>query len=591
MVPRRKDSFRFGRLSVLTIVVFILAALLVFKLFTIQVLRGQTYAARASGQQKVYQEFYPKRGSIYVYREDYSLNNHLYPIAANESRFEVYVVPKNINDAKKFSQTLASSSILNLAIEALEAKVSKQDDPYESLAKDITEKQVAALQELKLETFARDQKEKVLDFLPQDIRIYPEANYYSHLAGFLGYLGNKRAGQYGLEGALEKTLSGRTGKLILESDILSGWLPNLRVDAFKASIAGSDIVLTIDNNIQHLACDALREGVIKFEADGGSIIFINAKTGAVLAMCGYPDFDPNNYSQVKNINIFINPAVNNTFEPGSIFKVITMSAGLDSGAVKPETTYEDTGAVKIDKHTIKNSDLLAHGKQTMVEVLEKSLNTGAIFVMRQMGAKTFKQYIENFGFGVPTGIELTPEPSGNISNLKKNGEIYNANISFGQGLTVTPIQMLTAFTAITNNGYLLKPYIIAKIIRPNGQVKETKPENGNQVLKLTTVTKIKAILTSVVRNGYSKKADVPGYYVAGKTGTAQMSKKGARGYSEQTTIHSFIGFAPVDNPLFIGIVKLDQPKAVGFAADSAAPIFGRIAKFILDYYQIPPDEE
>lgn len=577
MVNKGKPK-RFSRITVLAIVIFILALFLIIRLSFLQIVRGSLYTALASGQHTIYKNLHPTRGEIFVYRQDYPLNKNLYPIATNEERYEVYAVPKDIKNPKILSQ--AVSQILNLDEPALYAKFLKEDDPYEPVMHYVKEEQVVSLKALEYPG---------LGFAPEESRLYPEGYIYSHITGFLGIVDDQRVGQYGLEGAIEHILAGVPGEISLETDILGNWIP-VSKKSLKQAVNGSDLILTIDNSIQFFACSALKQGIEKYGAESGSIIVMDPKTGAVLALCVYPNFDPNNYSKVKNINIYKNQVTTGSYEPGSIYKAITMAAALDAGAVTPETTYEDKGEVKIDVYTIRNSDLKAHGVQTMLGVLEKSLNTGAIFAMRQLTPEIFRDYVIRFGFGEPTGIELSPESYGNISSLDKGHEIYAATASYGQGITVTPIQMLTSFTPIANQGMLIKPHIIAKIIKPEGQVTKTKPQAPVQVISPETAARISAMLVAVVNNGYSKKAGVPGYYVGGKTGTAQVPEKGKRGYSEDLTIHSFIGFAPVDNPRFIALVKFDYPKNIRFAADSAAPTFGKIAKFILNYYEVPPNE-
>jgi len=566
-----------SRITILAIVIFILAVFLILCLFRIQVLKGESYTVAASKQHKIYQNLSPIRGEVFVERKDYKSNNGLYPIIVNEEVYEVYANPTIIKEPRNLSQEIAK--ILELDEEKLYEKFQKENDTDELVMRSVSEEKVAQLQKIKYEG---------LGFRPEQNRFYPEANIYSHITGFLGYDEDKRVGQYGIEGGRENILAGESGQVAMEKDISGNWIPTSQ-KLLTEVVDGSDLVLTIDNSIQYFVCDALKKGIEKYGAPSGSITIMNPKTGAILAMCGYPDFDPNNYSKVDNINVYKNQTITESYEPGSIFKPITMAAAIDLRAVTPETTYEDTGEVKIDIYTLKNSDKKAHGQPNMIRVLDESLNTGAIFAMRQIGPNKFKDYVKKFGFGESTGIELGPEAIGNISSLEKSGEIYAATASYGQGITVTPIQMLAAFSAIANKGMLIKPYIIAKIINPNGEVTETKPQQVRQVISAETATTIRAMLVSVVKSGHANKAGVPGYYVAGKTGTAQVAKKG--GYSENLYIHSFVGFAPVDDPVFLALVKLDYPTAVNYAADSAAPIFGQIAKFILNYYQVPPDED
>ncbi|MBI5221449.1 MAG: penicillin-binding protein 2 [Candidatus Magasanikbacteria bacterium] len=295
---------------------------------------------------------------------------------------------------------------------------------------------------------------------------------------------------------------------------------------------------------------------------------------------------PDSYNEVEDINYFNNPAIFYPYEPGSVFKPITMAAALDKEKVTPSATYEDTGEVKIGPYKIRNFDKKAHGIKTMTEVLELSLNTGAMFAAEQVGKEDFVKYVKNFGFGQLTGITLDTEVSGNISSLDKKGDIYYLNASFGQGITATPLQLATAFSALANGGKLIKPYIVSEIVKPDGTLVKTWPEVIRQVISPKTSNLISGMLVSVVEKGYDKKAKVPGYYLAGKTGTAQIAAKG--GYSGEV-IHTFAGYGPVSNPRFVILLRLDKPQGVAFAADTLSPLFRQLANFLINYYQIPPD--
>jgi cell division protein FtsI (penicillin-binding protein 3)/stage V sporulation protein D (sporulation-specific penicillin-binding protein) len=317
---------------------------------------------------------------------------------------------------------------------------------------------------------------------------------------------------------------------------------------------------------------------------------MDPSTGAVLAMCNAPVFDANDYSNVEDIETYINSAVSDQYEPGSVFKPLAMAAALDMGAVTPSTTYEDTGEVKIDSYTIRNSDLKANGIQTMTNVLELSLNTGAIFSVQQIGNENFYKYVQKFGFGEKTGIELEGENNGNISSLATFRDIYAATASYGQGITVTPIQLISAYAAAVNGGKLMKPYVVEKIIKENGFEVKTEPEIVRQVISAETSRVLRAMLVSVVKKGHAARAQIQGYFVGGKTGTAQIAKTNGVGYDASRHNDTFIGFTPVDNPKFVVLTKINDPKDAAWAESTAVPLFGEIGKFLVDYYQIPPDE-
>ncbi len=355
---------------------------------------------------------------------------------------------------------------------------------------------------------------------------------------------------------------------------------------------GADFVLTINRTVQYEVEKILRETVEQHGADNGTIIAMEPKTGRILAMANYPTFDPNEYSKAEDMNVFLNPAVSLTYECGSVFKPVTMAAGIEEGKISPDTTYVDVGSVKEAGYTIKNSDEKTYGRETMTQVLENSINTGAIFVEKSIGNKTFADYVRSFGFGEKTGIELPAESAGNTENLKslkRNIQFYTA--AFGQGIAVTPLQLINAYSAIANGGKLMKPQIIAKIIHPDGQEEEIEPQEIRQVVSEDTARKVSLMLRSVVVNGHGKRANVPGYLVGGKTGTAQVAKSGEKGYEENVTIGSFAGYAPIDDPQFAVLVKIFNPKDVQWAESTAAPVFGRVMKFLLEYYKVKPTEE
>jgi len=432
-----------------------------------------------------------------------------------------------------------------------------------------------------------------LGFFIKPYRFYPEGNIGANMLGFVSYASEEQRGSYGLEGFFDQELYGKPGSLNVERDAL-GKIIISDSKQYNDAQDGSDLILTINRSIQFKACKKLNQAVRRHGADGGSVIVMEPKTGAVLAMCASPDYNPNNYRLAKDINIFNNPAIFSQYEPGSIYKAVTMAVGLDQAKVTPQTTYEDTGKVKIADYVIENSDRLAHGKVNMAAVLEQSLNTGAIFVMRQVGPSVFAKYVKDFGFGEKTGIELEGESKGDIKNLaqdKDNQELYAATASFGQGIAVTPLQMVLAFVAVANNGILMKPYIVKEIIKSDGTKITTQPQQIRRVISEKAATILGGMLVNVVENGHGKKAAVKGYYIGGKTGTAQVPRKVGRGYQPGAHIGSFAGFAPVDDPRFVMLVRIDNPRDVQWAESSAAPLFGEIAEFILNYYQVPKERQ
>jgi cell division protein FtsI/penicillin-binding protein 2 len=353
--------------------------------------------------------------------------------------------------------------------------------------------------------------------------------------------------------------------------------------------AGADVILTLNYNIQFMAEKLLKEAKENLDFESGQIIVGDPYTGKIIAMAEFPNFNPNEYTkEINNIEIFQNSCIQKLFEPGSVFKPITMAAGLDTQTITPQTKYYDDGFLKIGGYTIRNFGQRAWGERTMNEVLEKSINTGAVFVERQIGPQTFLKYIENFDFFEPTGIDLQGEVSSNNSNLKEGYEVNFATASFGQGIEITPIQLFKGISVIANGGKLIKPYVVEKIIKDGKEIKTLPSISNESVISPQTANQLTAMMVNVVEHGYGKEGRIPGYYIAGKTGTAEVPEGGD--YSLNRTIQTFVAFAPAFNPKFLILVKLDNPKA-STAEYSAAPIFKEMAKYIIDLWQIPPDYE
>lgn len=409
-------------------------------------------------------------------------------------------------------------------------------------------------------------------------RVYPEKDLASEVVGFWGFQNKNRIGQYGVEEYYEPWLSGQVGGI---KSFLN------KVGLASSAAPGSSLILTIDKNIQFFAESKLADLVKKWGASGGSVIIQNPKTGAILAMADYPDFDPNNYSK-HPFESFINSNIQSSFEPGSSFKAVTMAGALDSGAVKPETSYFDSGEVKVGASTVRNYDLKSNGYQTMTQVLEKSINTGAVFAMRQTGRDKFLEYAERFQFGKKTDVDLAGEISGDIKNLYTKREINFVTASFGQGVAVTPLQLINAYSAIASGGRLMRPFVVEKIIKPSGESIQIRPEVITEPISPETSKTLTAMLVSVIENGAIKKAKVAGYKIAGKTGTAQEAKKEG-GYSD-FFIHNLVGFGPVPDPRFTILLKLDRPQGIETAAVSLADTFGDIARFLISYYGIAPTQ-
>ncbi len=574
-IYRRKHNRKLDRVTLIKVLFFVLAGAIIARLFYLQIIKHAYYVSLANARHMAFEELKPERGKIFVLD-----NGKLDPVALNQKLYLFYGVPANISNA---TATVALiEKVLPVSAEKkwqIFLKLSKHNDPYEPIWHYVTQEQKERLEKLKIQGTG---------FRTETKRIYPQNNLFSDVLGFVGYKDNRRVGQYGIEEYFENELAGKMGELEIEKDP-QGRLISFGKNKGVPAKDGINLVLTLNPTIQFKVCSILEDWRKKMLAEDGTAVVIEPSTGRILAMCDKPDFDLNNYSQVKDMNIYFNKSVNEAYEPGSIFKVITMAAALDLGRVDPSTKYEDKGFVKFGPRIIRNAANKTYGVSTMTQVLEKSINTGAVFAVMKVGHKNFKKYVEKFGFGKKTGITLPFEDPGDISNLNRKGDIYIATASYGQGILATPLQMAMAYAAVANNGILMRPQIVLGKVGANGKIEANKPQEVRRVISSKTANILKAMLVSVVKNGHGKRANVKGYYVAGKTGTANIANPHGGGYYKDQTNHTFIGFAPVDKTKFVVLVKLSKPKNVRFSADSCAPAVGEIIKYLLQYYQIPPD--
>lgn len=605
----KNDPVKNGwRLRAIRLFFIAVAAIFVGRLYLLQVVRADFYQALSSDQHAFYQELIAERGNIII--RDWMDPETEYFWATNEYRGFLYAEPRKVEDPALVAESLAKILGYELPVveeiveeevavavaegeakaeeiepveltdyEVLLQRLSKADDPFEPIATDVNEETLDRIGALKFAGIHHTLK---------STRAYPETNLGGQVIGFLGTddQGN-RVGHYGLEGYFDDLLSGKNGFLDVNADAAGNWI-GLGSGALEPAQDGASLVLTIDRTIQHEACNQLKQGVEETQSDGGALVIIEPATGKILAMCSYPDFDPANYGQVDDVADYNNQAIFTAYEPGSVIKPLVMSKAIDLGVLTPTSSFEDLGEVRVDDFTIRNSDLKAHGWVTMTQVLEDSLNTGMVYVERQIGKEAVRSILENYGFGTLTGIELDTEVSGTIEALSNTSEIYFATASYGQGFTSTVLQLAGAYAAIANEGLLMKPYIIEEVRYPDGTVQARTPKALRQVITKKTATTVGAMMVSTLENGHGQKGRVSGYYIAGKTGTAQVAKANGRGYEQGVTKGTFAGFGPVEDPKFAMVVYLDHPRSSEWADATAAPVFGRVAAFILKYLEVPP---
>ncbi len=588
------------RINLYFLFILAAAAVISYNLFVLTYVRHHFYSRTAQAQSENVSNVLA-RGNIY-------LNEHL---AATNMKFPLaYIVPAEI-DAQKGDRGEKSdrdpakaeglsemqgqvsveisdliSSILEIDTDDVKNVIDSRSDKSRVLARRIDNKQVMAIKALGI---------KGLGITYETDRFYPGDSLAANVLGFLGYSGDKKSGQYGIEAFYDEELFGEkwdAGGYITDLNAINLISKLFKKSGNKETVQEengidrpADVVLSIDKNIQQVIENKLDILMEKWEAEGGTVIVQNPNTGEILAMADRPTFDPNNYSEYEPRN-FLNRGVQEIFEPGSSFKPITMAMGLDLGVVTPQMTFKDVGFREEAGYRIKNFSEKIFGNVTMSEVLEKSINTGAMHVQDMIGNDNFLDYAINFGFGQKTGIDLPGEVPGDVSNLYSGRKINFLTASFGQGIAVTPVQLINSYSAIANGGKLMRPYVVEKIIKENGEEEATKPEIVAIPISGKTATKLKSMLVSVVDNGFDK-ARIKGYDIAGKTGTAQIAD-GKGGYLENEYIHDFVGFAPAFDPKFVILIKMDRPKGITFAADSLSSTFRDITAYLLDYYNIPP---
>jgi cell division protein FtsI/penicillin-binding protein 2 len=550
-------------LSLIVIGVLLLARLVSFQ-FQIDM---AAYLSSASGSQSARDKF-PERGRIF------DRNGEL--LAANTTEYIIGASPIYITDKPKVAKLLAEAlgedekRILNLLAADDQAQyVRLTEQPVNT---DIAQR-VAGLQLLGI----------VIDAEPK--RIYPQNSLAAHVVGFVAWDGALRRGYVGVEGAYNDDLTGQS-RVTEQSQIPFEVNPN------DDPPPGHDIYLTIDRSIQYLAETELMDAINRYGATGGSILIMDPRNGEVLAMASYPTFDPNNYFEVKQERQR-NPAVSDTYEPGSVFKIVTAAIALQSGKVNEDSTYyEDKAYRDVGGVRIYDWDRGAHGSQNFVNVLVRSWNLGTTWLsVDVLGKDAFYKGLRDFGVGSPTGIDLEGEAAG---IMRMPGQIYwsdsdLASNSFGQALTVTPLQMLCFANAIANRGQMMQPHIRLKTMNGD-QATEAIPAAARTPITPDIAQRITNIMIKVVSEGEGEKARVPGYTIAGKTGTAQIAcATCAAGYDPELQEASFVGFLPADEPRVSVLIKLD--KVGNYASQTAAPAFAQLVNRLVVIMNIPTDAQ
>lgn len=560
--------------------------LLLARLFHWQILQGKVLSAQARGQYEYKSEIDAPRGSILAQDGSFLVTSGTaWTVAA--------AIPETSDDKKEIADKLAPFFVNKIPLSDEEKKdfehqVDEEEDRiYSLLTKDKVmwipiKSRISGETKKKIE----EMKIKGIHLTPEEIRAYPEASSAAQLLGFVGKDKNgNNQGYFGLEGYYDTALTGKPGFVSREADPYGA--PILLGESREVSaIRGVDLATNIDASVQLTLDKRLLEGIYKYGAKGGTAVIMNPKTGAIKGMASYPSYDPGKYWEFGD-TYFSNPVVSSTFEPGSIFKVLVMAAGLDAGVVRPDTQCDIcNGPYHVAEYSIETWNRQYTPNSTMTNVIVHSDNVGMVFVANRLGKEKLYNYIKNFGIGEPTGIDLQGEAVASLRDYKEWGPVENATASFGQGIAVTSIQMIRAVGAIANGGVMVKPQIVDTLVGTSW-AEDIKPDEGKRVISEKAASDVTQMMVEAAKNGESKWTYLKGFRVAGKTGTAQIALGG--GYDTEKTNASFVGFAPYDDPKFVMLVTLQEPQTSQWASETAAPLWYSIAKDLFLHFGIQPE--
>lgn len=564
------------RLRVLSILIVIIAVSLIGRLFILQVLQGSQFEDEASRQYLSSKSGPFRRGDIFFLEK----GGRLVTAATVRPYYYVSINPKLMESVPQAYKIL--SEIIFLDKEKFEGDASNKDDTYSVIAKDIPEDAAVKISASGLKGVYLHKDGK---------RYYPGGELASNVVGFVGKTletGDGVSGRNGVERYYESVLKRESRSIYANffAELFSDFGKTMFDTTAKRE---GDIVLTIEPSVQKEVERVMIGIAKKYAVEEAGAIIILPKTGEISAMASFPTFNPEKYGEA-DANTYSNPNVQSAYEMGSIVKPLTMAAGLDAGVVKSDTIYEDLGKIKVADAVISNFDKKGRGKVPMQQVLSQSLNTGAVFVQQKLGAVRFQRYMHGFGFGEYTNVDLPGETVGMVKNIDSRRPVELATASFGQGFAVTPLSMARALSALANGGKIVRPHVVNKIVHPmvGDEIIENRVER--QVLDPASAESITRMLVEVVDVALLHgKAKMEHYTVAAKTGTAQIANPAGGGYYKDRYLHSFFGYAPAYNSRFLIFMYIKNPKGVTYASETLTEPFLELAKFMIHYYDIPPD--
>jgi cell division protein FtsI/penicillin-binding protein 2 len=552
------------------------ALLLIIRLYFVQIVDSDRYERDAKAQYAEQNPDTADRGNIYFTSKDGSLVS----AAVMQTGWRIAILPKDVKDAEDVYARL--NAITPVDRQRFFASAKKLDDPYEDVAFRISDESATEI---------RAQKLPGVLLVADQWRFYPGRELAAQTLGFVGYSGDSKRGVYGLEKSWDGTLSETGSELYVNpfAEIFANLQAAVSLD--PAAHEGS-IITSIEPSIEGQLEKTLREVMDTYTPKQVGGIVMEPKSGKIIALGVQPSFDPNTYNMVDSIGVFTNPLVEGRYELGSIMKPLTMASAIDSGAVTPQTTYDDTGCIVVSTYKICNYDGKARDVVPMQQVLSQSLNVGASFVATKTGYPVFTRYLRSLGFGDKTGIDLPNEVVGDLSQLGEGrGPAVNYDTAaFGQGIAVSPIEMTRALATLANRGTLPNPHVVTAVKYKSGITRSLEPGSGPQVYSASTTETVTRMLVEVFDKGLlNGELKMEHYTVAAKTGTAQIPKAGGGYIPGDVYVHSFFGYFPAYDPRFIVFLFAIEPHGQKYASATLAHPFADIAKYLINYYDIPPD--
>ncbi len=568
-----KGTVRF-RVRIISGIILALALVLVGRLYMIQVVHADRYLARAEAQYVRSVDDLFDRGSIYFATKDGARVS----AATLRVGYTLAIKPDFILDSETTYERL--NAIVPIERELFFARADKKGDPYEEIATHVIEADAEKIRALGLPG---------VDLYRDQWRYYPGERLASHAIGFVAYTGDDLKGAYGLERYYEDVLT-RSGRTLFVN-FFAELFDNFGAIVFDAKEdRAGHVVTSLEPTVARTLEAELRKVHEEWQSRETAGIIIDPTTGAIYAIAAYPDFNLNDFSDVPDARYFQNPLVENVYELGSIIKPLTMAAGLDSGAITARSTYYDAGYLELNTATIRNFDGKGRGTVSMQEVLNQSLNTGVAHIVATMGRERFRSYFKALEFDKETGIDLPGETHGLTSNLDSPRDLEYATASFGQGIALTPIAGVRALSSLANGGVLVTPHVASHIVLENGKEQEIEYPKEERVFKEETSEEITRMLVEVVDTALAGGHEsLPHHTIAAKTGTAQIANPDGKGYYDDRYLHSFFGYFPAYEPRFLVFLYTLEPKGVRYASETLTQPFMRLTKFLINYYDLPPD--